>query len=229
MDRGFSPSTPKPRLLRGLTRGMAALFFLGGMISGCGKPVAGSALSVNSTEKSSQQLVGQKTNRDWLASCPSCSLIRQPITLLRHVHSTTNDRALLMTFGLVIDASDSNFNFSDARVASQYFGRATLLGRWRITQVSDRQLCGAPVGEYVVRPLTPSYLTSGAISGGTFEAIGPVRVVFRLQGSVFMNIDDAGAENAAQTSASSSSNRMNFSAMIDSVNNSPCGVSLVGN
>ncbi len=162
MDRGFQ-KPHEPRRLQGLTRGLSSLFFLIGIISGCGQSQSssGAAQSISSDAA----LIGKKTNSTWLTGCPSCSLLRQPITAIRYLHSVSADRSALMSFSLVVDANVAEIDFTDVRVVGRYYGRATLLGRWRVNQMNEQQLCGAPVGEYIVRPLTPSYITSGTLSG----------------------------------------------------------------
>lgn len=216
MNRGFSQS-PQKRPVRGLFRGLATLFFAIGVISGCGNKATSVAV-----DRSQAAIVGQKTNPSWLSGCVGCANIQKPLTVIRQLSSTSQDNNVRMSFALVVDTSIPDFNFADPKIATEYYGRATLLGRWRITQVADRNLCGAPVGEYILRPLTPSYMTAGVVSGGTYEAVGPVRIVLRLQSSTLTNPE--GAVNSA-----SNGNRVSFNAVIDTVNNAACAQPLLGN
>lgn len=209
MDRGFRKPTPTKKRLRGLTRSLAALFFAFGLVSGCGQSPRSTASA--STE---QPAVAAKTHQTWFSSCPSCSLMSKPQNF-SHLQAVTNERVALMSFALVVDGA-LGIDVKDSQAVGQYYGRAVLLGRWRITQISDHLLCGAPAGDYIVRPLTPSYMTSGAISGGTYEAIGPTRIVFRLQSAVV-------------ASANIQAGRMSFTAVLESVNNNSCGIALSAN
>lgn len=217
MDRGFSKPQSK-REVRGLLRGLGALFFAIGIISGCSK----SSPSAVVTDKASPAVAGQKTNPTWFSGCPGCSVIRTPLTVIRSLGSQSSDSSVKMSFALVVDTGVTSFDFSDAGVVNQYYGRAALLGRWRIAEVAQHNLCGAPAGEYILRPLTPSYMTSGAISGGTYEAVGPVRIVLRLQGSTLTNAVEAIA-------AGSANNRLSLNTVVETVNDQPCNQNFLGN
>lgn len=145
-----------------------------------------------------------------IRSCPSCSAIVKPTYALSNVRSQTADGRILLLFYLILDASSSDT--SSEQMVMQAYGRSTLLGMMEVREASPAQMCGAPVGTYRIYPLTPSYITSGVISGGTFEALGPTRILFHLSSSSF---------------TFSGRHRLNLNAVIDSVNDTSCSDNLV--
>lgn len=153
-------------------------------------------------------------------SCASCpGVIAQGFPGLVGVRSSTTNENVLFAFDLIVDQANTMVNWADPKAILYYTGPVALQGTLRVVAANDINVCNAPPGDYDIRPLTSSSVASGGIlSYGTFEALGPTRIVFRVGSSAIYNAQDPGG-----VSRNSQSNRIQFNLMLDSVNNIYCG------
>lgn len=151
-------------------------------------------------------------------SCGGCAgTMGQAIPGLVGVRSSTVDETVLFAFDLLV-SQNGMIDWNNPKAILFYNGPASIQGALRVT-MPGMSLCGAPAGDYQIRPLSPSTIASGGmISYGTFEAVGPGRIIFRLGSSSLYNAVDPYGVNR-----NSATNRINLNLMIDSVNGMACG------
>lgn len=162
----------RKKLIQLLTLQSFSVFFL----FGCGKPVE----QVTSSLSHPDQYLVQE-----LRQCPGCLQIDEPMKISAQVRARTNNARSEFVFDVISHRRDDLGHINNSSTFYEYYGRSTMTGYLRITETISEQLCGAPAGLYRIRPLTPSFLSEGSISGGTFEVIGPARLIFSLQTSRF--------------------------------------------
>jgi hypothetical protein len=152
------------------------------------------------------------------SGCQSCAGLRSPQAGLVGVRSSTVDEKVLLSFDLIVDGGVSSFNYANPKFYLFYRGPVVLQGTLRVVEPNNFEVCGAPVGDYVLRPLNIGQSMDGTISGGTYEAVGPARMIIRTGSSSVYNAEDPNG-----VSRNSPTNRINLNAYIDYVNNVPCG------
>lgn len=177
------------------------------VLAGCGK-----------NDNSNTSAATPQLNPNW-GNCSGCSgILGQPIPGLIGVRSQTASGDALFAFDLIVN-QDGRIDWNDPKAFLYYAGPATLQGAIRITQPGGLSFCGAPPGDYEVRPMSPSMISVGGIvSGGSFEALGPTRIIFRVGPSTVYNPQDPWGVNR-----NSATNRIGFNLFVDFVNGFPCG------
>lgn len=154
-------------------------------------------------------------------NCPSCvSNIGQGIPGLVGVQSASGSGNALFSFDVIVDQRVANLDWNNPKAILFYSGPVSLQGALRILSPNDFDVCNAPPGDYQIRPLTPSAIASGGtLAYGTFEALSGngSRIVFRVGSSSIYNAADPNG-----VSRLSSTNRIQFNLILDSVNGIYC-------
>lgn len=166
----------------------------------------------------------------YFSNCATCLAITNPQRIMTAAKSTTSDGSIQMRLDVLTDPSNRSAVGDPSAPApsaqagavnafNDYYGRAALVGVMTLSTAAAAHMCGAPAGDYRIDPLTPSYLSQGSLTGGTYEAVGPVRIVFQLTSSQFQVV----------TVGSESERHLSVNALAQSVGANICNVDLLTN
>lgn len=155
-------------------------------------------------------------------NCGNCAAtIGQGIPGLIGVRSATTNENVLFSFDLIVSQQSGMVNWNDPKAILYYTGPVSLQGVLRVQSAGDVMVCYAPPGDYEIRPMSSSSISSGGVlSYGTFEAISQngSRIIFRVGSSQIYN-----AQDPQGVSRNSQANRIAFNLILDQVNGSYCG------
>lgn len=149
-------------------------------------------------------------------NCPTCHNSGISSVLLPGVRSATPGEGVLLTLDVRIQDYPQYFGSCPQpyeKRAYCYNGPGTLVGVLRI--VNPNEICGAPPGDYNVTPIQIGSLSNLILRGGTFEAVGPARILLSLNNGILYN--------PGGVASNSPNNRISLSMALQSVNGVPCG------
>jgi hypothetical protein len=175
------------------------------------------SLSVVACNKSDGGGTAATPGVSYLQNCGNCQLLGQGTGLLTSVKGQTADGGLQFSVDLMGQGTYYGGGYGNPKAVVSYQGAAAFAGFMRVN--NPQSMCGAPAGDYGIRPLQLSNMYALTVQGGQYEAIGPgnFRIVFRIANAIFYNTDGGGVSSA------SPNNRVNLNLMIDFAGGYSCG------
>jgi hypothetical protein len=173
-------------------------------------------LVMTACQKGDSGSAAPQTGLGWF-NCPSCQGVVAGSNLLNAVQSATPENSVQFSLNLNGQIAQPCYQ-QPVKYVLCAAGPASMTGYMRILQ--QGAVCGAPAGDYIVRPLTVSQISNATLFGGQFEAVGPgnFRIVFSLDKGILYNYDGGGLSSA------SPNNRVSMGLVLQSVGGYSCGI-----